>query len=117
MARDVSREIAAAAVPAVIRLRPARESGALAVIGQHAIGLELQQVTGDQILGVLERAAVQTHRVERERSRPEAVRSSATAGGAPPPRQEGRGDEAPGPARAQADACWGPAGPGPEAAP
>src|SRR5256886_17307206 len=93
MARDVSREVAAAAVPTVIRLRLARESGALAVIGQHAIGLELQQVTGDQILGVLERAAVQTHRVERERSRPEAVRSSATAGGGPPPRPGGRGNE------------------------
>ena len=93
MARDVSREVAAAAVPAVIRLRLARESGALAVIGQHAIGLELQQVTGDQILGVLERAAVQPHRVERERSRPEAVRSSATVGGTPRPGQEGRGNE------------------------
>src|SRR5438105_12587830 len=93
MARDVSREVAAAAVPAVIRLRLARESGALAVIGQHAIGLELQQVTGDQILGVLERAGVQTHRVERERSRPEAVRSSATAGEAPRPSQERRANE------------------------
>src|SRR5438132_4972968 len=91
MARDVSREVAAAAVPTVIRLRLARESGALAVIGQHAIGLELQQVTGDQILGVLERPALQTHRVERERTRPEAVGSSATAGGTPRPGQEGRG--------------------------
>jgi hypothetical protein len=74
MARDVSCEVAAAAVPAVVRLRLALEAGTLAVIGEHAIGLELEQVTGDQVLGVLEGPAREADGAQGKRPRPDHVR-------------------------------------------
>ena len=62
MARDVAGEIAAAAVPAVVRFGFACESRALPVIGEHPICVEPQQVLRHQVLRVLERSAREPYR-------------------------------------------------------
>src|SRR5436190_7294913 len=98
MARDVAGEIAAAAVPAVVRFRFARESGALAIVGEHPVRIEPQQVARHQLLRVLERPAREPYRRQGERPgadrAPPRLTSRARRGGErlgePPPREERR---------------------------
>ena len=66
MTGDVPGEIAAAAVPPAVRLRLGRQAGALPIIGQHAVGLEREQVLSIELLRVLERAAGQADGGQRE---------------------------------------------------
>src|SRR6185437_652754 len=64
--RDVAREISAAAVPSTIRLCPWREAGVLAVVRQHTIRLQLDQVPDVGVLRLFERATEQADAAERE---------------------------------------------------
>jgi len=68
MARDVPREIPAAAVPAAVRLRFRREPRALAVKRQHTVRLERQEVLAIQVLRVLQRPARQPDGRQGERA-------------------------------------------------
>ena len=71
MTGDVPGEIAAAAVPPAVRLRLGRQAGALAVIGQHAVGLEREQVLPIELLRMFERPARQADGAQGERAGPE----------------------------------------------
>src|SRR5438094_1134326 len=96
MARDVAGEIAAAAVPAVVRFRFARESGALAIVGEHPVRIEPQQVARHQLLRVLERPAREPYRRQGERPGADRARLTKRAPrggerlGEPPAREERR---------------------------
>ena len=69
MAGDVAGELAAVGVPAGVALGLLRQAGALAIEREHAIGLERQQVGRVEVLRVLERAAGEPDRGERQRPR------------------------------------------------
>ncbi len=73
MARDVAGEIAAPAVPAVVRFRFARESRAFAIVGEHPVGIESQEVGRHQLLRVLQWPAREPYR--RQGERPSADRA------------------------------------------
>ena len=62
-------KVLAAAVPAAVGLRLGLQAGADAKESQHAVGLELEEVPGVQLLGVLQRPAGQAHRRQRQRPR------------------------------------------------
>ena len=68
MARNVAGEVAAVSVPAAVGFGLGLEAGPFAVVGQHPVGLELEQVAGAQLLRVLERAAGEPHGAQGERS-------------------------------------------------
>ena len=65
MARDVSREIATAAIPATVRFRFRFEPGAQSIKREHAIGIERQQIRCGDLLRMLQRTTGQSHFVER----------------------------------------------------
>ena len=71
MTGDVPGEIAAAAVPPAVRVRFGRQAGALAVIRQHAVGLEREQVLSIELLRVFERPARQADGAQGESAGPE----------------------------------------------
>ena len=68
MAGDVAGEIAIVAVPAAIGRRLRLESGALAVEGEHAVGLEGEQILRVEVLRLFQRTARQAYRAERQRT-------------------------------------------------
>ena len=73
MARDVAGELLAlAAVPSAVAFGLGLQARPLAQEGQHPVGLELEQVLGVQVLGVLERPAGQAH--VRQGKRPGGLR-------------------------------------------
>lgn len=67
MPRDVAGEVAAAAVPSGVGLGLLGETGLHAVVGQHAVRLESEQVRRREILRALERAAGDADAIERHR--------------------------------------------------
>jgi hypothetical protein len=68
MAGDVASELAAAAVPAsVAGVGLGLEAGTLAKVVEHAVGLELEEVVGVEVLRMLERAAGEAHGGQRKR--------------------------------------------------
>ena len=83
MAGDVAREIPAAAVPAPVGLRLRLEPRALAIVRQHPVGLERQQVLAIQILRVLQRPTCQPDGRQGQRAGLETrgVRGAGRAGG------------------------------------
>ena len=62
MTRDVSSQISAVTIPTTVGLSSRFEPGARPIERQHPVGLELEEVSGIQILCMLERAARQTDR-------------------------------------------------------
>ena len=50
-------EVAAVPVPAGVRLGLLRQTGPVAIVREHPVGLQLEQVAGVQVLRVLERSA------------------------------------------------------------
>ena len=69
MPGNVPRQLPTVAVPAAVSFGLRFESRKLAVVGQHPIRLELQQVFGIEFLRLLQRSASDTHIRERQRSR------------------------------------------------
>ena len=69
MSGDVSGQLPAVGIPARVAFGLLRQAGALAIEGEHAIGIERQQVRGVEILRVLERTAGEPNGVERQRPR------------------------------------------------
>ena len=67
MTGDVTGEVPAVPVPAAVRLGLRLEAGAVPVIRQHPVGLEREQITGVQLLGVLERSRQQPDGAQGER--------------------------------------------------
>ena len=67
VASDVAREVAAIPVPAAVPLCPRRETGPVAVVREHPVGLQLEQVAGVQVLRVLERSAGEADGAQRDR--------------------------------------------------
>ena len=67
MTRDVAGEVPAVSVPAAVGLGLWPEAGAVPVVRQHPVGLELEQVAGVELLGVLERSGLQPDGAQGER--------------------------------------------------
>ncbi len=67
---DVSREVAPAAVPPAVGLALGGEPSAHAIEVQHAIGIEREEISGVELLCMLERAAGQANLLQRDRARP-----------------------------------------------
>src|SRR5882724_5841881 len=59
VAGDVAGEVFAVAIPAAVGLGLWFEPGAFAEIGEHTVRLELEEIVGIEVLGVLKRAASQ----------------------------------------------------------
>src|SRR5437764_7483567 len=69
MSRDMPSQISTVSIPATVARRLRFQPGALAVIGQHSIRLELEQIIDVQILRMLQRPTGQPHCRQRQRTR------------------------------------------------
>src|SRR5205807_357982 len=68
MARDVTGQVPAVSVPATVGLGLGLEPGPFAIVREHPVGLELEQVARAELLRVLEGPTREPDGVERERS-------------------------------------------------
>ena len=73
MSGDVPGEISSAAVPAGVRLRLLRQTGAHAIERHHAVGLEREQIFRVGVLRELERSAGDAYVGQRNRPRPQKL--------------------------------------------
>ena len=67
VAANMPGQVAAVGIPAAVGFGSRLESGAFAIVGQHAVRLEVLEISAVQVLGLFERTAREAHRLQRQR--------------------------------------------------